>query len=63
MALDGKRVAAGYDSGLIIVWREGKPRTYVGHVGPIRDLVFLQDGKQLLSSSDDGQAILWDLHK
>jgi WD40 repeat protein len=39
----------------------GETRTLIGHKGAVRTLAFAVDGKSLLSGSQDGTAILWEL--
>ena len=59
-----RRLVLGTSLGLLSVWNV--ETTLPEHVrgtsnGPLRSLEFSLDGRQLLSSSSDGVAVLWDL--
>src|SRR5439155_14768687 len=60
---DGKLLAAGYDE-LVLLWdvATGKERaTLSGHRGAVQAVSFSPDGKRLLSQSEDGTALVWDV--
>jgi hypothetical protein len=53
-------------AGAIEVWEVAsgtKRGELVGHVGPVVDLSFSPDGRQLASSSQDTTILLWDLNR
>lgn len=57
-------VASGDDGGEVHVWdsEDGEQRLRLRgqHVGPIRALVWSQDGSQLASAGEDGTIAIWD---
>ena len=60
---DGKLLAAGYDE-LVLLWdvATGKERaTLSGHRGAVQAVSFSPDGKRLLSQSEDGTALVWQV--
>jgi hypothetical protein len=59
---DGVVIAATSDD-VIRLWdREGRPfRPLRGHDGPVNDLSFAPDGRTLVSASEDGTALVWDM--
>jgi WD40 repeat protein len=60
---DGKRLAAGDDSGVITLWDVESGQevlTLRGHSKAILRLVFTPDGRFLASSSADGSVKLWE---
>lgn len=64
ISLDGKRLAAGDDSGTVHLFDlpAGKPAgKLAGHADWILALAFSPDGTRLVSGGDDGQVLLWDL--
>jgi WD40 repeat protein len=60
---DGKYLATA--SGSVILLREPKTgkivREIPGHLDSVQALAFSADGRKLLSGSDDGSALLWDM--
>lgn len=36
-------------------------RVFTGHAGIVLDLAFTPDGRQLVSTSEDGSVIVWEL--
>ncbi len=67
---DGKMVASGGFDKLIRLWDPTTGKEFLTtplgsgqdhHTARIRSLTFNADGGQLLSTSDDGRAMLWDL--
>ncbi len=68
---DGSHIALGTQDGDIHVWLTGGTRPYVfqlglqgptsRHFAPITDLSFTNSKDKLISSSDDGTVIIWDL--
>jgi WD40 repeat protein len=61
---DGKYLATAGSDHQIQLWEvaSGVPKcTLAGHRGPIRSLVFSRSGDRLLSASDDGTALVWDV--
>jgi hypothetical protein len=59
---DGTRLAAAGGT-VIRVWdTEGKPLfVFRGHLGNVSDLAFAPDGRTLVSTSEDGTALVWDV--
>jgi WD40 repeat protein len=60
---DGKWFAAGYIDGKIRLWdaRSLKFRSLTGHSNQVIGLAFTPDSAQLISSSTDGTARVWDV--
>jgi Tol biopolymer transport system component len=61
---DGRYLATACGDHQIQLWEvaSGVPKsTLAGHHGPIRSLVFSRAGDRLLSTSDDGTALVWDM--
>ena len=61
--LDGQRVAAACESGMVAVWdaRTGHViLSFQGRSGAIRGLAFSPDGQRLATESQDGAVKLWD---
>ena len=66
VARDGKKVAAAAAPGQVeiaCVWdiEGGPPRVVQGHTRAITALDFSEDGRSLLTASEDGTAKLWNL--
>lgn len=60
---DGQWLATGGNDDAIYVYHVpdwAHPRLFLGHLGPIRSLAWSPDGRQLLSTSVDMTARLWD---
>ncbi len=59
---DGTRLAGARDS-VVRVWNmAGKQlAAFPGHDGPILDLAFSPDGRALISASEDGTALVWNV--
>ena len=63
---DGRTVAAGLDSGSILLWDvcSGKQVGKLeGHRGGIASLCFSPDGRSLVSGGDDTTILIWDCTK
>ena len=62
-APDGRSVAIGTDSGLVMLWDTQTDRTRMleGHFQPVTGLVFAPDGATLASLSADKTTRLWSL--
>jgi WD40 repeat protein len=62
---DGQTIAAGDADGRVHLWdAAGKYRhRFVGHSEAVNALTFSEDGRRLVSTSDDRTAIVWDLGK
>lgn len=61
---DGARVAAGGDGSVVQVWTTDSgllEGVGIGHSGPVTSVAFDATGSQLVSGSQDGTAILWQL--
>jgi WD40 repeat protein len=62
---DGKSLAAGGADGVIYYWQDWQemPQGFplYGHKGRINDLAFTSNASALLSASQDGKLISWDL--
>jgi RNA polymerase sigma factor (sigma-70 family) len=61
---DGRTLATGGDDHNIHLCDvdSGKERAVLrGHEGPVAQIVFFPDGSRLLTRSDDGTALVWDL--
>jgi WD40 repeat protein len=64
LALDWRHraIAVGLGDGTIQLWRGSRAvltDELTGHNGPVLDLAFTADGKELVSSGDDGTLLLW----
>ena len=59
---DGSRLAAAAGDTVRVWDADGKPfAVFRGHDGDIHDLVFAPDGRTLISASQDGTALVWDV--
>jgi WD40 repeat protein len=61
---DGRRVLAGCDERVMILWdlETGKEiQRFVGHTGGVRSVAFLPDDRYVLSGSYDGTVRLWEV--
>ena len=62
---DGKTLAAGTESGLVLLWdlaTRKKTAALNGHADSVSSVAFSPDGKTLASSDDDlGAIVLWDI--
>ena len=60
---DDRWFAVGLKSGAVHVWEPNGTRRLVaaGHTGAVASLTFSADSKRLLSASEDGTALLWDV--
>lgn len=59
---DGRLVAAGGDDSVVRLWSTETGKMLgdlVGHTGPVKAVVFFDDGQRLVSGSYDGTAIVW----
>ncbi len=66
---DGRTVAAGYGNGSIVLWDLATHRrspqqlsSFGGHLGPVQDLAFSDNGQILASAGQDSTVKLWDVH-
>ncbi len=59
---DGKNIAIGYRSGMIIIWdaKTDKKLFLDGHEKVVHSLSYSSDGKQLASASEDRTTKIWD---
>jgi RNA polymerase sigma factor (sigma-70 family) len=60
---DGRTLYVSYNTGEIVAYEvaTGKPRrTFAGHRGYIAALAMSADGRRLISSGNDGVALVWD---
>ncbi len=60
---DGRWLAAGNDEGGVFLHHlaSGRQHDLPGHVGAVRGLTFAPDSSRLVSASEDGTALVWDL--
>ena len=61
---DGKYLAAGYGTGLIVIWewKSGEVwMTLENHDDIVENVVYNTDGSLLTSAGDDGKVILWNI--
>ena len=61
----GFRLAAGYASGVVVVWRPRDgvaERVLRGHSRPVTALEWVDGGRTLISGSRDATARVWDVH-
>ncbi|EKM58800.1 uncharacterized protein PHACADRAFT_112896 [Phanerochaete carnosa HHB-10118-sp] len=66
VSTDGNLLAASFASGDVLVWRlpDGllvQRLHHQGHAQPVRRLAFSPDSRSLVSGSEDGTAIVWDI--
>ena len=60
---DGNTMAVGDEKGMISVWdinKHSKLQSFVGHSKQIAKLIYTNNGKKLISSSQDKTIIIWD---
>ena len=64
LSRDGKRLAAGSATGRVTIWDLASGTIlapFAGHDGPVTGLVFTTDANRLVSSSQDGTALVWQV--
>jgi WD40 repeat protein len=59
-SIDGKTLAIGGDKN-IELWATKPVALLSGHTERVRSLSFASDGRHLMSASDDGRVVAWDL--
>jgi tRNA A-37 threonylcarbamoyl transferase component Bud32 len=61
---DGRKVAAGGETGAVYLWTldppDTRPRAMTGHTGPVTGVTFAPDGEVLYSIGRDGAVRGWD---
>jgi WD40 repeat protein len=61
---DSRLVAAGYDSGKVVLWdlvRGKELHAFHGHRSRVQALAFTPNGKYLVTGSQDGTALIWNV--
>ncbi len=60
---DGRWLAAGVEEGRVVLHElsSGKQHVLRGHKAPVRGVAFAPASSRLVSSSEDGTALVWDL--
>jgi WD40 repeat protein len=61
---DGKKLAAGFESGMVVVYdldKDTPPKEFTGHKQAVRSIDFALDGKAFITGSDDTSAIVWKI--
>jgi WD40 repeat protein len=64
IAADGRLAAAAYHEGPVIVWDAETGRqvaSWEGHIGRVSWIGFSPDGNRLVTLSEDGTALVWDV--